>query len=767
VAGQPIDYDLLVRKYGGVPVNQTPSDQAPPQGEPESDYDALVRKFGGTPVAPENQPTPKTADSLMQAAGKIGSSVIQQGLEAGKQFGSGFLQTTVEPLASAILHPIDTVRNLASRAIGIDELRKMQDLQKAGDVAGAIKEAAKYQIEGPVGRLAIDAAKPVVENARQGNYAKAAGNATGILASAYTPEAAEAGASAVKSAAQSVTKVDPVSAMTKALGRYAHANFQQSLKTAMPEIKAAEQTIGPIENIDSLIDGIRLAKRRIWNQYESLLGESQAAIDGGKIADAMMGAIDDRTLRQKPNVVAQIKRKADTYRNSPVYQILGTTRKLSIQEAEEYLHGANAELDTYYAKNPAARRVSAKGDPNVAAVAAEADALRNAIYDAIDKGGLPAELKRKYGALVDLEQQAYRRKNMATAQMFDDLSQQISKWSAVGRMVKGGLTFNLPEFISGGSEILASKWLKEQQAINGLIKKAFQQLGTTGSKSSSLSTAPFRALPAVTGSASSKPSVPETGATSQPPASDVTPVADALRNVISRMNYGKSWDELAPNERTDVENEVNKRMYAKGGVITEPTLGIVGEQGPEAIVPVESLEESKQGQQLLDALPAPEPPEDITAAKPTVPERPETIKAQLKQLTARKRRVVMLPKGTPGIVPKGMKLFRDEYGNRYIYHPQLITEGKIRKAIQTNSLPSILGATKNGMGAPDKSQLSESIAVVGRTRNGVTTQATATDARHLATTIRQVKKLTPKGGKVSIEPPEIEIRRRISPVSGI
>jgi hypothetical protein len=156
-----------------------------------------------------------------------------------------------------------------------------------------------------------------------------------------------------------------------------------------------------------------------------------------------------------------------------------------------------------------------------------------------------------------------------------------------------------------------------------------------------------------------------------------------------------------------------------------------------------------------------------TAAKSTVPETTSTTQAQIGQLASGDRRAVMFPKGTPlQKRPAGMKSYQDADGNTYVYNPKLTSQPQIDAAISENRLPELLGATEGGMGAPDKTALAgKPVAVVGRTPEGVTTQATAADKASLPEAVRQTEKLTPPEGTVSVEPPQVEIAKRTEQAS--
>ena len=159
----------------------------------------------------------------------------------------------------------------------------------------------------------------------------------------------------------------------------------------------------------------------------------------------------------------------------------------------------------------------------------------------------------------------------------------------------------------------------------------------------------------------------------------------------------------------------------------------------------------------------------LSAMLATVPERPETIRAQVEQLSSGLRRVVMLPSGTDyaGAIPQGMRSLDVPNAGRFIYDPEEIAPGEIRSAVRANQLPDILGAKDGGLGAPDKSQLQGPVSVVvAKDANGRAVQATATDGRNLARTLDQARKLA-VNGSVHVTTPEAEIADRLAARSGV
>ncbi|MDE2098946.1 MAG: strawberry notch family protein [Patescibacteria group bacterium] len=153
---------------------------------------------------------------------------------------------------------------------------------------------------------------------------------------------------------------------------------------------------------------------------------------------------------------------------------------------------------------------------------------------------------------------------------------------------------------------------------------------------------------------------------------------------------------------------------------------------------------------------SPDTPNPPTAYTATEPESPQTIAIQLQQLGEGTRKVVMFPKGQgqPTTFPPGAALTHDDFGNTYVYRPDLIKKSAIHSAARDNRLPEVLGGPM-GMGAPDKSALhGEPVTVVSRAADGTEVQSTATDQENLPVTHAATQMVTPPGGTVSVEPAE-------------
>jgi len=265
----------------------------------------------------------------------------------------------------------------------------------------------------------------------------------------------------------SVVPKDANVAMTKAVKPLSrNLEFTRALDRALPEVKAAEADLGrSIAGVDDMIEAVKLAKQRVWEQREQFTGPARAMnsqVDLTPVADAMIKAIPEKLKLEDPAAAARLIETANKYRG-----------KFSIQDAEAFLKTTNAEMDSYYAKYPTARRQAAIANPDTAALDAQAKALRTQIYRTLDapgQGSGPRELSQRYGSLLNLEEELYRRRNVAARQQPDSLSEQVGKWTAAGHIVKGLITKSPSDVAMGMMESRAATWLKEQQTADNIIR---------------------------------------------------------------------------------------------------------------------------------------------------------------------------------------------------------------------------------------------------------------------------------------------------------
>jgi hypothetical protein len=470
-AAPQVDYTALAKQFGGTPAEQ-PATQAPPQGV---DYTALAKQYGGVPAKPEGFAS-SVWDQVnpLHIANGIYHSVIAN------PFGLENDSTPEQDRASVIQ--------------GHASFQKALDAFKSGDYGGAAKHAADIildRLPGPG-----TAIQKIESQAQSGDTGGAIGTGLGLLGSAYllkkTPEAAEAVSGAVGRAAQAANDFrqgivsDPHGTLVQALKPRATAvNFDQSVQRALPDMKDAEAFLGkPIEGVDDAMRAVKLAKASNRDQLDQFRGPASAIgqqVDLTPVANAMEASIPDKFRFENTNADgtpnAALKAKLDAaakYRGAQV----------PVDQAERLLQDTNAELDSYYAKYPAAQRKTLRANPETAQTVAQGDQLRSAIYNALDdpaQGAGPRELQLRYGALMDMEDALMRRKNVAARQQPESLQQQLSKVAAVGKTALGAGKILTGNPLGGATDVLeatamrrASDWLKEQQTTDALISRAFR-----------------------------------------------------------------------------------------------------------------------------------------------------------------------------------------------------------------------------------------------------------------------------------------------------
>lgn len=477
-------------------------DAPPTEQELEQVFAQLSRRASEAPAPPQAAPT--WADK----AGLQGD---------GNTFARGYMDV-LEGAASGLMNTAYQGGDLIRRALGMERVIDTPEAQRAmtapaspsGQAGRFAEQAAEFAV--PLGavsktaaglsvlpRLAMEgAAGAATAGVQSGGDPEAM--ATGGLAGALLPpavsgamRAGRAAVGAVRNAAAAASEegisgavaatlrragaVDPKAAMIQALKpQNTRVNFGRELGVAMPELKAvAEETGRPIQSLADLMDATKAAKQRIWQQYEQLLGPQRAmraSIDLSPVADAIERSIPKRTALQDPARAEAMQRLAQSYR-----------RRFSIDDAEQLLQETNADLDAYYNKFPAAKRGAQAANPDTAATVAEAEALRTAIYahlDDVGDGAAARELKRRYGALLEIDRAAMKRQNVAARQQPESLSEQVGKVRAAADMARGTWRM-LHGDLTGAADIAASRagsamstFLKEQQTTDALIRRAFE-----------------------------------------------------------------------------------------------------------------------------------------------------------------------------------------------------------------------------------------------------------------------------------------------------
>lgn len=287
---------------------------------------------------------------------------------------------------------------------------------------------------------------------------------------------------AIANAVRSVAPSDPKTMIVQALKpRASSTGFDAALDRALPELKATEAALGkPIENVDDLLKATKAAKQRIRAQYDSL-GDPQrqmgSTVDLTPVGDAIEQSIPRKVRLQSPARARRIAKQAALYR-----------KRYSLEDAEQFLKETNAEIEAFYDKFPASQRRAIAANPEIARKVAEAKALRDAIYQSLDapgQGNAARELQRRYGSLLEVEETAFRRSNVAKRQQPESLSEQIGAVRAAGEIARGawkvahGNLTGAADIAAGAAGRSTAKFLKEQQTTDALIKRAFATFSET------------------------------------------------------------------------------------------------------------------------------------------------------------------------------------------------------------------------------------------------------------------------------------------------
>ena len=257
--------------------------------------------------------------------------------------------------------------------------------------------------------------------------------------------------------------------------RNSRTNFMKSLERAVPEIKASEEALGKsIESIDDLLNATDLAKKRIRAHYDAIAGPKRGigtTVDLSSVADDMVKRIPSKLRLEHPGQVEAIEQMAAKYR-----------RAFTLEEAEQLLKETNGELEAFYNKFPLGQRRALVADPEAMRLDAQAKGLRDAIYRTLDGPNQPAgarALNKVYGDLLEIEDTAVRRSNVAKRQQPESLNEQFSKARAAGDVARGAWRIAHGD-LTGAADIAAAKatrdtakYLKDQQTTDALIKRAF------------------------------------------------------------------------------------------------------------------------------------------------------------------------------------------------------------------------------------------------------------------------------------------------------
>jgi hypothetical protein len=360
----------------------------------------------------------------------------------------------------------------------------MRRAAAAGTVMGADAGWAGVQTGGDPTAMAIGAvAPPVIGGALR------VGGALARTGKAMASGAAEGGVGgAVAGALRRVAPDDPTRMIVQAVKpRNSQVNFESVTETVAPRIKQVAQDMGlTLDSLDDVLTATKTAKRTVRAQFDEVAGPMrQMGVDLSPVADQQIASIPRSLKIENPAAYRRAVERANSWR-----------RVATVEEAEQFLREANAQLEGQFAKFPMSQHKRLLADPRIAGVSAKAQALRDTIYRALDNPALPDSartLNRQYGQLMEFEDSLLRRSNVAKRQQPESLSEQIGAVRAMSDMARGawklvhGDVFGMADIAAGRAGNAAAKYLKEQQTTDALLRRAFARVEPA---------APFAPVPA-------------------------------------------------------------------------------------------------------------------------------------------------------------------------------------------------------------------------------------------------------------------------------
>ncbi|MFH1739489.1 MAG: hypothetical protein ABIH23_10825 [bacterium] len=289
--------------------------------------------------------------------------------------------------------------------------------------------------------------------------------------------------------------LSPRQMMYKALKPYVrNRDFDHALDVGMPVLFQRARELGiKITNVDEFMTVLKNTKKEIWKPYTEFLKRYGAdTIDGNKVADDILNSVAPRQRAMKTRLNAE-GREELVGSVKAVHEWANKLRKpMSLDDVETSLQNVNAEIQSYYNLYPRMRHAALEAKPRVASAVAEAEAYRKLVAEMIDSvdeiavqaGEKPLNirhLKDVYGGLLNLEQEGYRRLNVAKRLAPESLTEQMANVRAMGEFMEVAMAGRpitaLLHLAKGTAYKQAGKIIKERNTSDYLIRKAFQDFG--------------------------------------------------------------------------------------------------------------------------------------------------------------------------------------------------------------------------------------------------------------------------------------------------
>jgi hypothetical protein len=335
------------------------------------------------------------------------------------------------------------------------EIEKAKEENAQGHTLGAIGHgaAAAVPVLGPW-------ASSLGEQAGTGDVGGAAGKVAGQVGlgelAAKAPGIAKAGLKATGGAGLGLG-LESEDLLTKGVRPRARAQGWQEaigspgVQRAIKEYDAAT----PIQNIEDFHDAIGPMKQKLWDDKVQPALDRQGprpVTEMGKAATAVRDAITPQMREFDPAGVANLETLAGKLDKSR-----------TVSEASDLQKYANAQLESYFGKYPAARRSAMNANPEIIGWETARRAIREQLNETLEDAGdtQAAEARQDYGHLTTIEKELERKVNPNERKAPVDLARTL------------GLIGAIP---SHGVSIAAGELVHRMNDPNRLLRRGIAKL---------------------------------------------------------------------------------------------------------------------------------------------------------------------------------------------------------------------------------------------------------------------------------------------------
>ena len=259
-----------------------------------------------------------------------------------------------------------------------------------------------------------------------------------------------------------------------------------NLKKVKDNLKLANQTIADFgfkpTSVKEYVDAIDASKRKVWAQIEDKISNSdlRANLDLTEVALKLLKKAEDPALlKVNPKGARQIEEFAEN--------LVRVGGDVNVVEGEKIKQLLNAQLDDAFGQTDLSKPLKEAMKQTTRDIGVQLDSILSDIPDEF------AALKRQYGALRGIEDDAVKRMIVFERQNPEDLISSLTKIQAVGDLVFG----STGERAKAVQRLGVSKIIKDRNDANKMIQRAFSLI--KAKPKTTTTTSPRIAIPPLMG----------------------------------------------------------------------------------------------------------------------------------------------------------------------------------------------------------------------------------------------------------------------------